>query len=285
VPSTIRAAGGVVWRDDGTLRIALIRRDRYDDWTLPKGKLDDGERDLVAAVREVREEIGAEVALTRRLVDVGYLVRNVPKTVRFWAMRYLSGEFTATEEIDDLTWLPLDEARRRLSYDMDRSVLDSFGATPVPQSAIVLVRHAKAGKRSEWDGDDRLRPLDKAGRRQARGLVPFLQVFAPTRVVSADRARCVQTVEPFARGAGLELEVTPTFTDDAFLEDPDRTRGELLEIAKSAPGSVICSQGTALPRLVADLAGLDSVIARKGSGWVLSFADGTVVSADYYANR
>ncbi|HEY3714181.1 MAG TPA: NUDIX hydrolase [Jatrophihabitantaceae bacterium] len=289
----IRAAGGVVWRDDGTLRVALIYRARYDDWTLPKGKLEHGERELDAAVREVREETGANVAVTRRLIAIEYTVsagrggtdhpgNDIPKTVQFWAMRYLSGEFSASAEVDDLVWLPLDDARHRLTHVVDRAVLDSFTARPVPQSVVVLVRHAKAGKRSHWDGDDRLRPLDKAGRRQARGLATFLQAFAPARVVSADRTRCVQTVEPFANAAGLELEITPTFTDEAYVERPDGTRGELLEIAKATPAAVICSQGTAVPGLVGDIAGLDSVTARKGSAWVLCFSDGNVVSADYY---
>jgi len=160
-PGPIRAAGGVVWRDDGTLRIALIYRARYDDWTLPKGKLEHGERELDAAVREVREETGATVAVTRRLLAIEYTVsagrggtdhpgNDIPKTVQFWAMRYLSGEFSASAEVDDLVWLPLDDARHRLTHVVDRAVLDSFTARPVPQSVVVLVRHAKAGKRSHW---------------------------------------------------------------------------------------------------------------------------------------
>ena len=293
-----------MWREDqGPLRVALIHRDRYDDWTLPKGKLSEGEHELDAAIREVREEIGATVAVTRRLIETEYLVtprrgdvptgvpgtstnaaEKVPKTVQYWAMRYRLGEFTPNAEVDDLVWASVEEAHSRLSHDVERAVLDSFTATPVPQAVTVLVRHAKAGKRSEWPEDDRLRPLDKAGRRQARTLARFLPAFAPTRVVSADRVRCVQTVEPFATSAGLEVEIDPAFADEAYLDDPERTRGQLLEIAKSTPTAVICSQGDAVPGLVADLAGLQNVVVRKGSAWVLSFADGAVVGADYYGN-
>jgi 8-oxo-dGTP diphosphatase len=281
VSSPIRAAGGVVWRDDGLVRVALIRRDRYDDWSLPKGKLESGERDLDAAVREVHEEIGARVAVTRRLTETHYLVGDAPKTVRWWAMRYLSGDFVASAEVDDLAWLPPAEARDRLNHDTDRSVLDAFTARPVPESVVVVVRHAKAGKRSEWPGDDDLRPLDKAGRRQARGLAGFLPAFAPTRVVSADRTRCVQTVEPFAQAAGLDVELEPAFSDEAYLDDPQTAAARLLDVTKSAPAVVISSQGTAVPGLVSRLAGVEGVHARKGSAWVLSFADGAV-SADYY---
>lgn len=274
-----------MWRDDsGPLRIAVIHRDRYDDWSLPKGKLDDGESHLSAAVREVHEETGAVVAATRRLIETAYLVDDVPKTVQFWAMRYLSGEFTASSEVDDLLWLPLPDARTRLSHDVDRSVLDAFAATPVPESVIVLLRHAKAGRRAQWPGDDRLRPLDKAGRHQARDLATFLSAFTPVRVVSADRVRCVQTVEPFAVAAGMDLAITPAFSDESYLDDPEATRTELLALAKSAPAAVVCSQGIAVPGLVADFTGLEDPPARKGAAWVLSFADGAVVSADYYDN-
>lgn len=299
----IRAAGGVVWRDDGDVagrpRVALIHRDRYDDWTLPKGKLEPGERELDAAVREVREETGASVAVERRLIETAYLVAprkgdvprgsagtapKVPKKVRFWAMRYLSGSFAPNAEVDDLTWLSLDDARSRLSHEVDRSVLEAFTATPLPQAVVVLVRHAKAGKRTQWEGDDRLRPLDKAGRRQARALVSFLSTFAPSRVVSADRVRCVQTVVPFATVAGLDVEIGPAFADEAYLDDADASQAALLEIAKSAPAAVVCSQGTAVPGLVSDLTGMAGTTARKGGAWVLSFADGAVVAADYYGD-
>ena len=285
VEPTIRAAGGVVWRDDsGPLRIAVIHRDRYDDWSLPKGKLNHGESRLSAAVREVHEETGAVVVATRRLIETAYLVDDVPKTVQFWAMRYRSGEFTRNSEVDDLRWLPLPEARTALTHDVDRSVLDAFAARPVPQSVIVLLRHAKAGRRTQWQGDDRLRPLDKAGRLQARELPGFLSAFTPVSVVSADRVRCVQTLEPFAVATGMDLAISPAFSDESYLDDPEATRNELLALAKSLPAAVVCSQGIAVPGLVTDLTGLEDTRARKGAAWVLSFADGAVVSADYYDN-
>ena len=285
VEPTIRAAGGVVWRDDsGPLRIAVIHRDRYDDWSLPKGKLNHGESRLSAAVREVHEETGAVVVATRRLIETAYLVDDVPKTVQFWAMRYRSGEFMRNSEVDDLRWLPLPEARTALTHDVDRSVLDAFAARPVPQSVIVLLRHAKAGRRTQWQGDDRLRPLDKAGRLQARELPAFLSAFTPVSVVSADRVRCVQTLEPFAVATGMDLAISPAFSDESYLDDPEATRNELLALAKSLPATVVCSQGIAVPGLVTDLTGLEDTRARKGAAWVLSFADGAVVSADYYDN-
>lgn len=128
---TIRAAGGVVWRDDGdrTL-VAIIHRPDRRDWSLPKGKLDDGEDERTAAVREVREEIGSEVEVLDELGTIDYTVthagRSDPKTVRYWSMRHLRGAFAPNDEVDELRWLPLEEGRTRLTYDRDREVLDRF---------------------------------------------------------------------------------------------------------------------------------------------------------------
>jgi phosphohistidine phosphatase SixA/8-oxo-dGTP pyrophosphatase MutT (NUDIX family) len=286
VTGEIRAAGGVVWRDDdGVPRVAIVHRNRYDDWTLPKGKLEPGESAFAAAGREVAEETGARVAVTRRLGEVHYLVDGVtPKSVRFWAMRYLSGEFTPSDEVDGLRWLAVADAREQLSYDRERGILDAFMAVPIPQSVVALVRHAKAGRRSDWHGDDRLRPLEKTGRRQARKLATFLREFAPERILSADRTRCVQTVEPLAALIGREIDVVASLSDEAYVNDPDTACSELLAIAKSTTAAVLCSQGTAIPGLVARLAKLppESVVTRKGAVWILAVADGVMVSADYY---
>ncbi len=287
----IRAAGGIVWRDDAggaVPRVAVIHRERYNDWTLPKGKLDEGESDLQAAVREVGEETGARVAVSRRLIRVRYVVdADSPKTVAFWAMRYVSGEFTPNDEVDDLDWLSLPDARARLSYDVDRSVLDSFTALPVPQAIVALVRHGRAGKREAWIGDDRMRPLNPSGRQQARNLAAFLPAFMPERIEAADRVRCVQTVEPLAKLVGRDIEINPALSDEAYLEQPDATRAALLAAAKSTPSSVICSQGKAIPGLLQDLARRSPAelpTTRKGAAWVLAFADGEVISADYYSD-
>jgi 8-oxo-(d)GTP phosphatase len=130
---TIRAAGGVVWRaTDAQPEVAVIHRPHRRDWGFPKGKLDDGEDERTAAIREVGEEIGAEVELGDDLGMIDYvIVRNgepEPKTVRYWAMRYRGGDFTVNDEVDELRWLPVDEAAQRLTYDRDREVLRRFVA-------------------------------------------------------------------------------------------------------------------------------------------------------------
>ena len=282
--STIRAAGGSVWRmRDGGIQVALVHRARYDDWSLPKGKLEKGESELDAAVREIGEELGSRVAVSRRLPTVTYDVDGHRKTVSYWAMRHLDGEFVASDEVDEVAWLPVAQARERCTYEADRGVLDAFDALPVPDSVIVLVRHARAGKRSEWSGPDLERPLDPSGRRQARRLSRFLQHFAPDRVLSADPLRCVQTVGPLANDLALDVVVERAFGDQAYEHDPAAAEAALLALAKPRRVCVVCSQGATIPGLVpAVLPDVRTAETKKAGAWVLSFVDGAAVTADYY---
>lgn len=132
---SVPAAGGVLWRPtDGSepaVEIAVIHRPRHGDWSLPKGKLDQGETWTDAAAREVFEETGYRVRIGARLGEVTY-PKTAPdgspgrKVVRYWAMEAVDGAFSPDEEVDALEWLPPAEARERLSYDRDRGVLDAF---------------------------------------------------------------------------------------------------------------------------------------------------------------
>lgn len=127
----VRAAGGVVWRRDanGRLEILLVHRPRYDDWSLPKGKCDEGESDADCALREVREETGLTVRLGRELPSTHYRDnKGRPKTVRYWAMEPAPGDdgFTPNAEIDEIRWLPAADAVKLLSYDHDRPVAEAL---------------------------------------------------------------------------------------------------------------------------------------------------------------
>jgi 8-oxo-dGTP diphosphatase len=128
----VEAAGGVLWRISakGLLRVGLVHRPKYDDWSFPKGKLEDGEDHATAALREVAEETGLRGKLGQELPEVRYQDRyGRPKRVRYWSMEVLSGAFQPNDEVDELVWLSVDDARAQLSYERDRRVLD---ALPVP---------------------------------------------------------------------------------------------------------------------------------------------------------
>jgi 8-oxo-dGTP diphosphatase len=121
VTEQVRAAGGVVARDG---LIALVHRPRYDDWTLPKGKLDAGESFEEAALREIEEETGMRARLVRELPETHYEVRGRPKVVRYWLMEVESDPgFVANDEVDELRWLEPAQASALLTYERDRDVL------------------------------------------------------------------------------------------------------------------------------------------------------------------
>jgi 8-oxo-dGTP diphosphatase len=124
----VKASGGVVRRpgSDGE-EIAVVHRPRYDDWSLPKGKLDPGETWEEAALREVREEIGLECTLGEELPPVAYQDRKGrEKVVRYWMMEVDGGEFAPNEEVDEMRWLPVHEAASLLTYPRDRELVEGL---------------------------------------------------------------------------------------------------------------------------------------------------------------
>ena len=133
----VLAAGGVLWRDDDDPQVALVHRPQYDDWSLPKGKAEPDEALLETAVREIGEEIGSTVSASRRIGTVRYLAAGARKTVTYWVMHHTGGDFVASDEVDQLDWLTPRLARRRLSYDLDRTVLADFTSVPVSDAVIV----------------------------------------------------------------------------------------------------------------------------------------------------
>jgi len=279
------AAGGVLWRQDGErVLVAVVHRPRYEDWTLPKGKLRPGEHPLAAAVREVREETGAEVEVGRQLPTVEYRFdAESTKRVSFWVMRYRGGEHIAGDEVDRLRWATVAEATQQLSYPVDRGVLADFARLPSDTRTLLLMRHAKAGKRSTFSGDDRLRPLDRGGRRQAREAAPVLAAFGPRRVLAADLVRCEQTVQPLADLLGLPVVSEPALSDEAYDKDPAASLARVRQLLEQPGTTVICSQGETIPAMLDQLEVPDGPHpARKGSVWALSSAGRGVIAADYY---
>ncbi|MGH2972773.1 MAG: NUDIX hydrolase [Gaiellaceae bacterium] len=118
----VRAAGGVVRREG---RVLLVHRPMYDDWTFPKGKVEDGESDEECALREVREETGLRCELEAELPSTSYVdAHGRPKSVRWWSMRPIADDgFTPNEEVDELRWLDASSARTSLTYARDADLL------------------------------------------------------------------------------------------------------------------------------------------------------------------
>ncbi|HET8811627.1 MAG TPA: NUDIX hydrolase [Gaiella sp.] len=127
--AVVRAAGGVVVRDTGAgEHVLLVHRSKYDDWTFPKGKAERDETDEACALREVEEETTLRCRLTRPLPSTRYVdARGRPKVVRWWVMEPLGDPdaAAASNEVDEVRWLPPQEARALLTYRRDHDLLDA----------------------------------------------------------------------------------------------------------------------------------------------------------------
>lgn len=288
----IRAAGGVLWRQaagvNGDNEVAIIHRPRYDDWSMPKGKLNPGEIELEGAVREIAEETGYRVTVGAPLGAVEYQKLGRPKIVRYWAMRAEGGMFVPSREVDELRWLPVDEAMNLITQPRDVGLLKQFAETPVPTKAVLLVRHGFAGSRSDWKGDDKKRPLDNAGRAQAEAMVWLLCRFDVREIHSAPPLRCMETVAPLAVAVGLSVREEPLISEDSYYDREREALDFLRSVGTAGTGTVLCSQGGVIPDILLRLGTEDGydypdpIVAKKGSAWSLTFADDKLYAAEYF---
>ena len=282
VSQPVRAAGGIVLRGEGGGRsVALVHRPRYDDWSFPKGKLDDGEDEATAALREVEEETGLRCRLGPSVGAVTYRDRRGrAKVVRYFRMDADGGGFAPNQEVDELRWVPIEDAARLLSYAHDRSLLRQLLAG-VPATALYVVRHAKAGIRAAWLGPDEERPLTRRGRKQARRLVERFQGLEIQRILSSPFLRCVQTVEPLGEARGLAVEAIPELREGSSV---DELLGALASLDERP--TVVCGHGTEIrsmfDRLEAGGATIEGARGiAKGSVWVLDREGERIVAAHY----
>jgi 8-oxo-dGTP diphosphatase len=272
--------------------VALVHRTRYDDWSLPKGKPQAGEHVLLTAVREVAEETGVRVVLGRRLPSTHYQTNGGrPKVVDYWAARAAGGPhpgFTPNAEVDQLDWLPVPAARQRLSYPHDCRVLDDFAAGPLDTVPVVLLRHASAMHKMDWQvtghDDDLKRPLDPAGGQQAQALAPLLGCFAPGWVVSSVAERCQATVRPYAALAGVPVQADLALT--LGLSTEAGTRRRVAEIVGSQRSAVVCGHRENLPLILEEACAVlgaklpdDRPLPLAGF-WVLHAAGHALASAE-----
>lgn len=125
----VAAAGGVIWRRTpaAEVEVLVVHRPRYDDWSFAKGKCDPGETFAETAEREVLEETGFAVAFGPELEEVRYRDhKGRAKLVRYWAMTVVGGGFAPNDEVDEVRWLSVPEARDLVSYDHDAALLDGL---------------------------------------------------------------------------------------------------------------------------------------------------------------
>lgn len=277
-PSYIDAAGGIIYRPCNVIstntrhdhwEVCLVHRPKYDDWSWPKGKLEPNETYHHAAVREVGEETGYSVTLGPHLAQIEYPLHNEGlqsshrhrsdqtepiKRIHYWMMRALPSHAALqraqafgtiqpakTSEINNVLWLPLSQARNKLTHDSDRIVLDRLTKRLKEQSdyrTLLLVRHGKAESRKTWSGSEPQRPLTPMGAAEAYALHRELACYAPAHIVSSPWQRCVQTIVAYATATSTPVEMLPALTESIHDDNPQESLKTLQqEIEKLFDGS------------------------------------------------
>ncbi len=241
----------------------MVHRPRYDDWSFPKGKLEDDELLAVCAVREVAEETGVVVRLARPLPEVTYTDLNgFPKRVTYWAATPVHrGRRTAPEtEIDQVAWVGLSRVADRLTAAGDKVPLDALAglakAGELDTAPVLIVRHATARPRDSWARADAERPLVEGGRRQATALVALLGCWRPEVAVSSPWRRCLQTLGPYVERSGIKVRTKGGLSERGFRRNPGKAAKHIAALIERGRPAVMCTHRPVLagvmPTLRAD---------------------------------
>ncbi len=286
----IRAAGALLWRevDSRNLEIALIHRPRYNDWSLPKGKIEGGETALQCAYREVFEETGIKASLTRQLGTVEYEESGELKRVIFWSAHCSldTGTFVVNEEVDELVWFTPEDALVKATHDSDRQIIDSFQAQEPRTDTLIILRHTKALERGDWDEADSERTLDEVGFDQAQLLIKHLEPFAIDEVYTSNYTRCVQTVTPLSHSRGLTITQVPSLNEETFENDPQRSVAFANALKQDEKNILICSHNPVIPTMLrgilnTKLKNKDLIKLEPGDAWIVHRVRGEIVGLDY----
>lgn len=250
----VRAAGGLVTREgDDDPQLVVVHRPAYDDWSFPKGKLEKGEDELAAALREVEEETGLACEVGGDLGAITYVDgRGRPKVVRYWRMAApVDAELDPRHEIDRARWIPFEAAPDLLTYPHDRTLLRRLDGDDqrVPTVSVYLVRHVKAGVRKGGPDPDELRGISRTGRKQARALGAMLGDIGFTRLVSSPYLRCIQSLEPISDARGIDITIAPELSEG---EGPSGAEAWALAAAADGPAA-LCTHGDVVRELVGAL--------------------------------
>jgi 8-oxo-dGTP pyrophosphatase MutT (NUDIX family)/phosphohistidine phosphatase SixA len=292
----VLAAGAVVWRlGPGGVEILLVHRPKYDDWSLPKGKREPGEHILLTAVREVFEETRVCSVLGPRLPSVEYEAGDFRKQVDYWSVLSPCHQAAACHEVDAVSWRPRPQAIQQLTYSRDADLI--AGARLRETVPLILLRHASAGQKGSWPGDDESRPLDARGKMDALVLTGLLSCFAPSaRVLSSPALRCTETVRPYAEGFGgvveaeAALALSPRSGHSARTVHGDSLAGLVGDLVAAGRPAVLCLHRENLAKALA--AACSALGAPpppgspdplpKGGFWIVHMAAGELAGLEYY---
>jgi 8-oxo-dGTP diphosphatase len=286
----IQAAGAVLWRKNSKaeIEIAVIHRPRYDDWSIPKGKVENNESHIATAYREVLEETGYTSTFGPEIGSVVYKLEGAPKEVRYWAAQAhdVAEGKPSPEEVDQLEWLTPKLAKERLTNKDDRKIVDYFLEFGIDTFPIVLLRHAKALKRDDWDGDDGDRPLEHRGQLQAKRLLPIYLPYGVNEFHTSDALRCIETIEPMVRSLSAVPIYSADLSEYGYAKDKDVPLDYVQDLMDRGVPALVCSHNPIIPKLVKKLVGkkyfnsMDREL-EPGQAIVLHCRNGEVIACDW----
>lgn len=258
---TVYAAGAILWRvEKGQLKVALVHRGNYDDWSWAKGKVDPGETLPQTAVREIREETGLKIRLGVPLGIQRYLLPNKNlKEVHYWAAQVndkalMKSDFKPNVEVSEVVWLTAGAALKKLSYRHDHEQLDQlmslYKNDLLETVPLVILRHAKARSRATWKDGEASRPLLTEGNAQAEALPKLLKAFGAKNVYSSPWTRCLSTLAPYAQDSKVKVKTQPEFTETANSKKPNQTKSALASIVGFGKPAVVCTHRPVLPTMI-----------------------------------
>lgn len=268
---TIYAAGVVCWREQaGEFQVALVHREKYNDWGFAKGKQDPGEELCETAVREVLEETGIKIRLGRKLSVINYKVDSgEDKEVHYWASKVTDkavrkSKFAPNEEIAKIEWHDAKKALKLLSYPHDRALLKDVvnlhEEKELETRALIVLRHAQATPRSEWKNGESSRPLTSIGIEQSKRLISQLAAYGPKRLITSPWRRCRDTVAPYATQMKRQLIERTQLSEYSAEKNPKKSKRLVDDIFEGTQSTLICTHRPALPKVleaIADRARLD----------------------------
>ena len=284
----ISAAGAVVWRKhkDNFTEVAIIHRPKYDDWSFPKGKLEVGESLIACAHREVLEETNLQTEFGPHLGQVEYFTPDGLKKVTYWGAKVIAEKpFRTNTEVDQLKWIPITKVIEVLTNETDKEIFDKFVKVKFNSKPFILLRHAKAITREEWQGEDDDRPLSSSGQNQAMRLLSTYQVFNIDQIHSSDAVRCYDTVKSMAKGLDIKLEVSSKLSESTYKKDKEKAFDYVRELIKEDKSILICSHNPILPKMLNKLTKKSEIEADEdklspADGWVIHRSGKEIIQID-----
>jgi 8-oxo-dGTP diphosphatase len=287
--NVVQAGGGVVWRrnDEDRIEIALVHRVEYDDWSLPKGKVEGDESIIACAYREIMEETGFSVRFGPCLGSYSYPVGDSMKEVTYWSAKFLKVTGTPNpQEVDQVTWIDIDQVETAITRELDREVIRKFREFDPDSKALILMRHAQALARHDWSGEDCDRPLNNHGERQARRILSNFQPYAIEEIHSSSAVRCYESITPMARALSVDFFFTDSLSEDVYLKDKDRPIKYIHRLLVNDYPVLVCSHNPILPRTISSFVdkfgvGVSEINLEPADAWIAHHVDREVIAIDF----